>query len=322
MTVRADAVRALGSSGVSVTALGLGCAPLGNLFTAVTDADARSTVEAAWEAGVRLFDTAPLYGSGLSESRLGAALEGRTGALVTSKVGRVLDPSLTPDPIFVGAPPLGPRFDFSEPGVRASLASSLERLGVERLEVCWVHDPDDHEPEATSQALPSLHRLRDEGLVGAVGVGMNEPAMPTRMVRAGSVDAVLIAGCWSLLDRSADDELLGECLDRGVGVVVGGVFGSGLLADPWNDAAHYRYEAAPGPIVTRARLLDQLCRDHDVSLTAAAIQFPFRHPAVSAVVVGARSAAEFVANVDALHAEIPDELWSAVDALPPLDDPA
>lgn len=301
--------RDLGRTGITVTALGLGCAPLGNLFSPVTDTEAAATVEAAWAAGVRLYDTAPLYGSGLSERRLGAALAGRDGAVVSSKVGRVLDPGLDPDPIFVDVPPLGPRFDLTAAGIRASLEATLERLGRDRLDICLVHDPDDHETEAATVALPALARLRDEGLVGAVGAGMNQAAMLTRFVEAGLVDVVLVAGQWSLLDDDAGAALLPACARRGVGVMVGGVFASGVLADPWRPGVTYRYAPAPPAVVTRAREIHRVCEAHGVPPVAAAVQFPFRHPAVTAVVVGARSPDEVTAAVDALAAPVPDGLW-------------
>ncbi len=302
--------RSLGASGVTVTALGLGCAPLGNLFSPVTDEDAASTVAAAWDVGVRLFDTAPLYGSGLSELRLGAGLAGRQGATVASKVGRLLDDDLSPDPIFVDVPDRGPRFDYSAAGVEASLTSSLERLGIDRLDVCWVHDPDDHEAAATTQAFPALRALQRDGRVGAIGAGMNQAEMLTRFVRAGLVDAVLIAGQYNLLDQHAADELLPASAAAGTGVVVGGVYGSGLLADPWGDHVHYRYGQAPPAITQRARAMHRVCEQHGVPLLAPAIQFPLRHPAVSSVVVGARSADEVRANVSAFETTVPDELWA------------
>lgn len=308
----AAAPRSLGRSGLTVTALGLGCAPLGNLFRAVTDTDARATVDAAWRAGIRLFDTAPLYGSGLSEARLGAALAGRRGAVVASKVGRVLRDDVAPDGIFVDVPSRGPVRDYSEAGVRTSFGESCDRLAVDHLDICWVHDPDEHEGEAASTALPELARMRAEGLVGAVGVGMNQAEMLARFVRAGLVDAVLIAGRCSLLDHHAFDELLPACADEGVGVVVGGVFNSGLLADPWAPDARFEYAAAPSHLAERARRMAGACERHGVPLAAAALQFPFRHPAVSAVLVGARTAGEVEANVAAFATSVPDALWEAL----------
>ncbi len=311
--IRTDSTRSLGSSGVHVTAMGLGCAPLGNLFRAVSDDDARATVDGALGAGIDFYDTAPLYGSGLSETRLGELVAGRD-VVISSKCGRVLDEALSPDPIFVGALDRGPRFDFSPAGIRTSVESSLERLDRDRLDICWVHDPDDHEPEARDAAFPTLRSLQDEGLVRAVGVGMNEPAMPTRFVNDGLVDAVLIAGCWSLLDQSAGEELLPTCAERNIGVVVGGVFGSGVLADPWSTEATYRYETAAPQIVERARALHRLCDQHGVPPLAAAVRFPFRHEAVSSVIVGARSADEIAANVEAFETDVPDELWTEMVA--------
>ena len=308
--MKASAPRSLGASGLTVTALGLGCAPLGNLFSPVTDDAANATIAAAWDAGIRVFDTAPLYGSGLSELRLGAGLAGRQGATVASKVGRVLDDALPPDPIFIDVPGRGPRFDYSAAGVEASLNSSLERLGIDRLDICWVHDPDDHESAATTQTIPALRALQHDGRVGVIGAGMNQAEMLTRFVRAGLVDAVLIAGQYNLLDQHATDELLPASAAAGTGVVVGGVYGSGLLADPWGAELHYRYGEAPPAVVQRARAMHRVCEKHGVPLLAAAIQFPLRHPAVSSIVVGARSADEVRANVTAFETTVPDELWA------------
>jgi D-threo-aldose 1-dehydrogenase len=306
--------RALGASGITVTAVGLGCAPLGNLYAVVTDDEARSTIDAAWAAGMRLFDTAPLYGSGLSEQRTGAGLADRPDAVVASKAGRLLDPSRPPDPLFVDVPHAGAVFDLTESGVRRSVDESRRRLGRDRLDVCWLHDVYDFEVEAATVALPALHRLRAEGAVGAVGVGMNEPEIPARFVRAGLLDAVLIAGKWHLLDQSAGTELLPLCAERNVGVVVGGVFASGLLADPWRPDATYFYATAPAPLVERARKIADVCEQAGTSLLAAALQFPFLHDAVTAIVIGARSAAEVEANVAAFDSRVPDDLWPSLVA--------
>jgi D-threo-aldose 1-dehydrogenase len=310
--------RPLGTRGLAVTALGLGCAPLGNLFTAVTEDDVQGTVDGAWSAGLRFFDTAPLYGHGLSESRLGAALRSRPRGeyVLASKVGRLLR---TPDreqspTIFAGAPPLEPVFDFSRAGVMRSISESLERLGTDRLDVVHVHDPDDHEQDALDSAFPALIELREEGVIGAVGCGMNQWEMLDRFVERVDLDCVLLAGRWTLLDRSGGEQLLPRCLERGVGVVIGGVFNSGLLADP-DGTPVYDYAAAPRDLVARAETMRDACSRHGVSLLAAAIQFALRHPAVSSVVVGARTAAEIGADSAAAEVHVAEELWSELDTL-------
>lgn len=295
---------------VELPRLGLGCAPIGNLFGEVTDAAARGTVEAAWDAGVRLFDTAPLYGHGLSETRLGLALAARPRAdyLLSTKVGRLLVPGTDNDTIFVGVPPLRPVFDFSETAALRSLEESLMRLAVDRVDVVHVHDPDDHGEEALAGAFPALRRMRDEGVIGAVGAGMNQPEMLTRFVREAGVDCVLLAGRYSLLDQRGLDELLPLCEREGVAVIAAGVFNSGLLADP-RPGATYDYVEAPPQLVERARRLGEVCDAHGVPLRAAALQFPLGHPAVRTVLVGARTAAEMSENAALFDLPIPPALW-------------
>jgi D-threo-aldose 1-dehydrogenase len=300
-----------------VTALGLGCAPLGNLYSAVSDDDAQHTVDAAWAAGLRFFDTAPLYGNGLSETRIGAALRARPRDeyVLASKVGRLLrEPFGERSPtIFAGVPPLEPVFDFSRDGVLRSIAESLQRIGTDRLDVVHVHDPDDHEQDALDGAFPALIELRDQGVIGAVGCGMNQWEMLDRFVERVDLDCVLLAGRWTLLDRSGE-QLLPHCLDRSVGVVIGGVFNSGLLADP-DGSPVYDYAAAPADLIARAEAMRATCAGHGVTLVAAAIQFALRHPAVSSVVVGARTPAEIIADAAAVDVHLPDALWSELAAL-------
>jgi len=296
-----------------VKPLGLGCAPIGNMFDVVDDDEAIAVVHAAYDAGIRFFDTAPLYGHGLSERRLGAALATlpRDEITVATKVGRLLvadDPGPPDDTIFLDVPPVHPVFDFSADGARRSLEASLERLGLDRVDVVHVHDPDDHGDEALTGAFPALRQWRDEGVVGRIGAGMNQSAMLTRFVREADLDCVLLAGRYTLLDQSALDDLLPLCVDTGVAVFAGGVFNSGVLATP-DAGAHYDYAPAPAALVERARQLAGICAAHDVPLTAAALQFPARHPAVECVLTGVRSVTELQANVDDARRRIPDDLW-------------
>ncbi len=311
--------RQLGEREVAVTPLGLGCAPLGNLFSAVSEEDAAATIDAAWDAGVRLFDTAPLYGNGLSERRLGATLatRPRDEYVLSTKVGRLLREPLAGaalDTIFADAPQLDPVFAYSRDAVLRSIDESLVRLGLDRIDIVHVHDPDDHEDEALAGAFPTLIELRDQGVIGAVGCGMNQWQMLDRFVDRVDLDCVLLAGRYSLLDRSGAEVLLPHCAERGVGVVLGGVFNSGLLADPHHNTT-YDYASAPDALVARAQAMARACSEYGVSLTAAALQFALRHPAVSAVVVGARSADEISADVAAAAAPIPDDLWDTLAAL-------
>ncbi|HET6794080.1 MAG TPA: aldo/keto reductase, partial [Acidimicrobiales bacterium] len=283
--------------------LGVGCAPLGNLYEPVTDEDAAATIDAAWEAGIRFFDTAPLYGNGLSERRLGESLRSRPRHeyRVSTKVGRLLVPGAEGPGIFVDTPRLRPRFDFSYDGVMASVEASLGRLGLDRVDVLLVHDPDDFAEEALAGAFPALRRLRDEGVTSAIGAGMNQSEMLARFVREAEVDCVLVAGRWTLIDRSAGEDLLPLCHERSVEVIAGGVFNSGLLAGP-DDSAHYDYRPAPGHLVESARRMAAACRRRGLSLPAAALAFAGAHPAVSTVLVGVRSPEEVWADVEAFGA--------------------
>jgi D-threo-aldose 1-dehydrogenase len=302
---------------VAVSRLGLGTAPLGNLFTAISDDEAAATVRAAWDAGVRFFDTAPQYGHGLAETRLGRALgeSPRDEMVVASKVGRLLRAAgeVRPETIFRDIPDLDPVFDFSRDGVLRSIEESLTRLGMDRLDVVHVHDPDDHESDALRWAFPALIELRAQGVIRRVGCGMNQAAMLSRFVERVDLDCVLIAGRYSLLDRKATS-LLAQCQARGVDVIVGGVFNSGLLARP-EVGATFDYVAATPALVERARALQLVCESFGVPLPAAAVQFVMRHPAVSTVLVGARSASEINDDVDYANASLPDDLWPALEAV-------
>jgi len=309
----------LGRTGLRVSALGLGTAPLGNLFTAVPERDADATVRAALDAGLTYLDTAPHYGLGVAERRLGRVLAGRPrdSFVLSTKVGRLLrplDPGEAADPEgFVAVPPGKRVWDLSGGGVRRSLEASLERLGLDRVDVVFLHDPDDHERQAYEQAFPALAELREQGTVRAIGAGMNQAEMLTRFVRDLDIDVVLVAGRWSLLDQRALQELLPACAERGVAVVVGGVFNSGLLADP-RPGATFDYAPAPPELVARATRLAAACARHGVPLRAAALAFAYGHPAVTSVLVGARSAAE-VADAVAMHAfPVPGELWAELVA--------
>jgi D-threo-aldose 1-dehydrogenase len=294
-----------------------GGAPIGGLFTAVGHEQALATVEAAWQRGVRTYDTAPHYGLGLGETRLGEVLRGkpRDEFVLSTKVGRLLepDPAFTADPGgFEGTPHLRRRLDYSADGARRSLDESLARLGLDRVDVALVHDADDHEDEAVAGALPALVRLRDQGVVRAVGVGMNQWEMPLRLLDRIDLDVVLLAGRWTLLDRTGQP-LLDACAERGVRVMVGGALNSGVLADP-HDGATFDYVRASRDVIERAQRLQAICEAHGVPLVAAALQFPLRHPAVSHVLVGARSAAELHANLDHLASPVPAVLWAELGA--------
>jgi D-threo-aldose 1-dehydrogenase len=305
--------RRLGRRGPEVTGLGFGGAAIGNLFAGVTDDDAEAAVDAAWEAGIRSFDTAPLYGHGRSERRLGRALRRhpRDGFVLSSKVGRLLDPPVgTREPtIFTDVGDVEPHFDFSRDGVLRSIDESLERLGTDRLDIALVHDPDDHEHDAMQGAFPALVALREQGVISAVGCGMNQTAMLERFVDRVDLDCVLLAGRHTLLEPRGAEGLLAGCLERQVGVVLGGVFNSGVLVDP-DRSPTFDYAPAPAAVVERARALRDRCEARGVALPAAALQFARRHPAVTTVLIGARSAAEVALDVGYASVRVPDELWA------------
>jgi D-threo-aldose 1-dehydrogenase len=309
----------LGRGRLRVSALAFGTAPLGNLFAPVAEEDADATVAAALGAGLTYVDTAPHYGLGLAERRLGRLLAGRPRDTfaISTKVGRLvrpLTPGETADPEgFADTPPARRVWDFSGDGVRRSLEESLERLGLDRVDIVLVHDPDDHEREAREQAFPALTELRDQGVVGAIGAGMNQAEMLTRFVRDLDLDVVLVAGRYSLLDQRALAELLPTCAARGTAVVVGGVFNSGLLADP-RPGATFDYAPAAPQLVDRALRLAEVCARQGVPLRAAALAFPFGHPAVASVLVGARSAAEVEDAVACFERPVPAALWAELVA--------
>ncbi|MGW2843536.1 aldo/keto reductase [Streptomyces sp. NPDC001274] len=283
--------------------LGIGTAPLGGLFEEVADAEAAATLRAAAEAGISYFDTAPRYGHGQAEERLGRLLgpAGITDPVISTKTGWLLRPRPDGSPGEVVT-------DWTERGIRESLESSLTRLGRSSVDILYLHDPDDYPEEVRRTAYPAVRRLREEGLIRAIGFGMNHSGPLASYVAEFDVDVVLIAGRFSLLDHQAFDTLLPLCARTDTAVVVGGVFNTGLLADP-TPGAMFNYRPVPSEALERARRCRELCAEYGVPLTAAAIQFPLLHGAVSSVVLGCRSAAEVTANAAAARFPVPDELW-------------
>ncbi|MCP3448093.1 aldo/keto reductase [Bradyrhizobium sp. CCGUVB14] len=316
------------ADGLDVTSIGLGSAPLGGLFSAVSDADAEATVAKAWSLGVRFYDTAPLYGFGLAEQRLGAFLrqQPRESYAISTKVGRLLrapGSATIEDDHYKDAPALRPQFDFSYDGVMRSVEESLVRLGLDRVDVLLVHDPDDHYDDAVSGAFRALVRLRDDGTVKAIGSGMNQSEMLTRFAEAVPVDCFLLAGRYTLLDQGALNALFPVCVAKNIGILLGGIYNSGILANP-HAGAKFNYEDADAALVARALELDQLCRKHDTELKAAALQFCMAHPAVAVAVMGARNAAEVADNIAMSERTVPQAFWqelrakNLVDARSPL----
>ena len=298
---------------LDVTVMGLGTAPLGGLFAPVSDAGAEATIERAWSLGVRYFDTAPLYGFGLAERRLGRFLrhQERESFAVSTKVGRLLRPSgaaPAEDNHYKGTPAERPKLDYSYDGVMRSVEESLGRLGLDRVDVLLVHDPDEYYDEAVAGAFRALQRLRDDGTVRAIGAGMNQSEMLVRFAEAVPVDCFLLAGRYTLLDQGALKTLFPICLSRKIGIMLGGIYNSGILAGP-GAGAKFNYEDADAALVTRARELEVLCRKHGTELKAAAIQFCMAHPAVTVALQGARTAAEVADNFAMAELPVPPEFW-------------
>lgn len=306
----------LGTTDVSVSELGFGAAVIGNLYRAVGDDAALEALDAAWDSGVRYFDTAPHYGLGLSERRLGSWLttRPRDQYVISTKVGRRLVPvtgkAVDQDPHFAVPATHVREWDFSRDGVRRSLDSSLSRLGLDRVDIVLLHDPDDHWLPALEQAIPALAELRDQGVVGAIGAGMNQSEMLARFVRESDIDVVMVAGRYTLLEQGALTDLLPAAVERDVAVLAAGVFNSGLLARARPPAdAKYDYGSAPVELIERAARIAMVCERHGIDLPTAAARFPLTHPAVASVVLGVRTAEQMQRNADIFAAEVPDGLW-------------
>lgn len=305
---------ALGHTGLSVTRLGLGTGPMGGLYAPVRRDDALAVVEASYDAGIRLFDTAPFYGYGQAEERLGAVLEGRPRDefVLSTKVGRLLRPRVDADDVddmwrFERAPSMHPVFDFSGDGVLRSVEESLLRLKIDRIDVLYIHDPYEHMDQALRDAYPALASLREQGVVRAIGVGMGQSDALLRFARECDFDCFLLAGQYTLLDQTALSELLPHCERHGVAVVMGSVFHGGLLAGP--QPGHV-FDEVPPAVRVRLERLRTVCAGHGISGTAAALQFPLGHPAVASVLTGVRSRAELEENLAAFQQPIPADFWT------------
>lgn len=301
--------------------LGLGCAAIGNLYAAVPEADAAAVLASAAQAGLHYFDTAPFYGHGLSEERLGTFLRSATGELLlSSKVGRGLAPGeAAGNTGFVEAALARPYFDYSHDGVLAQMEGSLRRLGRDRLDIAYVHDigalthgaaHSERLAEARTGAFPALARLKREGVIGAVGVGVNETAVCLELLDVVELDVILLAGRYTLLEQAPLDDLLPLCAARGIAVVVGGPYNSGVLAG----GGRYDYGAVPPAVAQRVAAMESVCLAHGVPLAAAALQFPLAHPAVRSVIPGARTAAEVRANAGHFAHPIPADMWGELKA--------
>jgi D-threo-aldose 1-dehydrogenase len=305
-----------------ISKLALGTAPLGGLFTAVSDEHGQATILAALDSGINFIDTAPLYGHGNAERMIGSALSKTNKEYVIStKVGRVLK-KFAPEEIagkveglaaFIGVDPtIFPVFDFSRDGILRSIQESLERLNISSIDIALIHDADDRIDEAIKNSYPVLDELRSQGVIKGIGVGMNICSYATKAVKEMDLDVILIAGRYSLLDQSAQEVLFKECLKKQTGIMVGGVYNSGVLANPVPEST-YNYLPVTPEILSKVKQIQALLLDFDISLTAAAIQFPLRHPAVTCVLTGSRSVTELNANIKDFDQTIPDAAWKALE---------
>jgi len=316
-----------GRSGIDFTELGFGTAPLGNLYRAITDEQAEDTLEAAWETGARYFDTAPLYGLGLSETRLNRFLRGkkRDDYVLSTKVGRLLRACPPEDRTGIGkffdTPTRREVYDYSYDGVMRSFEDSLERLGADRVDILYVHDIDvfNHGSEAARDAhVDALMRsgyyallsLRDQGVIKAFGAGVNEWQVCQMLAERGDFDLFLLAGRFTLLEQEALQTFLPLCEKRGIGIVLGGPYNSGILATGPKPGAFYNYSEAPGEILDRVARIEAVCKAHGVRLIEAALRFPLMHPSVVSVIPGGQSPEEVRSNRANLDASIPARLWA------------
>jgi D-threo-aldose 1-dehydrogenase len=313
--------RPITGTALTLTELGFGASVIGNLYRPATDEDAAAAIAAAWDSGVRYFDTAPHYGLGLSERRLGAALRHypRDQYVVSSKVGRLLVPNENPSGQdsegFAVPDTLRRQWDFSRDGVLRSIESTLNRTGLDRVDIVYLHDPDDHWQQAADEAMPALAQLRDEGIIGAIGAGMNQSAMLARFLRETAADLVMLAGRYTLLDQGALEDVLPAALEHHKSVVAVGVFNSGLLANDQPAAGmKYDYQDAPAELIARAKAIAEICERHGTTLPAAAIAFPLAHPAVVNVALGMRTPQQVARNVELYRGGVRDALWADLRA--------
>ena len=299
--------REIGATGLRVTTLGVGGAPLGNDVADDKEDLAISAVQRCYESGIRYFDTAPIYGLGRSERRIGRALAGipRQQFVISTKVGRLLKPcsggSGSGEPEVV--------FDWTRDGVKRSIEASLQRLAMDRVDIALLHGPQDYYEAAIGEAYPALADLRSQGVVTAIGAGMNDWETPTRFAREGVFDCFLIAGRYTLLDQTALAELLPLCQEKGISVILGGPYNSGILASDLSPEATYQYAKAPDDILDRARRIGAVCKRYGVPLNVAALQFGLAHPAVASTIPGVRSSSEVDDNVRAVSHPVPNALW-------------
>ncbi len=317
--------RPIGKTKVRVSEMGFGGAPLGNLYAELADDEALATVRAVYDGGIRYLDTAPYYGHGLSEHRIGQALRNvpRDSFVLSTKIGRLLkpeDPSRIEPGQFPGCLPFKPVFDYSYDGVMRSFEDSLQRLGFHRIDIMLIHDVDmwTHQTQEATDArfrevmeggYKALDKLRAEGVIGAIGCGLNEWQACERFARAGDFDCFLLASRYTLLEQQSLDTLLPLCQQKSISIIIGGPYNTGILATGATPGAYYNYVPAPPEILDKVRKIEAVCARHDVPLPAAALAFPLHHPAVAAVIPGARSVTEIERNIATYQTTIPTALW-------------
>ena len=333
-----DTKQKIGRYGLEVTRMGMGGAPFGNLFTALEEQAALDTLEAAYTAGIRYFDTAPLYGYGLSETRYGAGLSqyDRDDLVISTKVGYSLVPRASDAPadtFFLNTPPLETVFDYSRDAILRSIEGSLQRLQTDRIDILLIHDPDEgasiqpgadpysasHFSEVMEQAYPALDELRAQKVVQAIGLGMNQWQMLCDFAVEGDFDCFLLAGRYTLLEQESLGKLLPLCEEKNIRIIIGGPYNSGILATGAVEGAYYNYAPAPRELLEHTRQIEGVCARHNVSLQSAALQFPLGHPAVATVIPGARSPAEIKSNVAFFKQEIPADFWEELRDLSLVD---
>jgi D-threo-aldose 1-dehydrogenase len=315
-------------SGLAFTALGYGGAPIGNFNGVFTDDEALAMVEESWRQGVRYFDTAPGYGNGLSEYRLGQAIRthDRAEMVLSTKVGRALTPTKGAPTVsgqYQDIPPFVAEFDYSYDGVMRAVEQSMQRMLTDRFDVLFIHDCDryTHGPaqpgffrQALVSAFPALESLRDQGVVKAIGFGVNETDVMSEAVKATDADLCLLAGRYTLLEQDPLDELLPMCEERGVGIVLGGVYNSGVLATGPVAGARFNYAPAPQDVLEKAGAIEEVCRRHGVTLAMAALQFAYAHPAVVSICLGARNSEQQSRNAELFEVSVPEDLWEDLRA--------
>lgn len=316
----------LGNGGLKFTELGFGTAPLGNLYRAISDEDARAILDRAWEAGVRYYDTAPLYGLGLSETRLNPFLRSkpRHEYVLSTKVGRLLRAVDPKDRTGFGkwfeVPARVEVYDYSYDGVMRSLEFSLERLGVDRVDILYAHDLDlqvtgsqsvldERLDQLMGGGYKALLQMRDQGVVKAIGAGLNMWEPCQWLAERGDFDIFLLAGRYTLLEQDSLESFLPLCEERGIGIVIGGPYNSGILATGAKEGAYFNYDVAPPDVLERVRRIQSVCDRHGIRLVDAAFRFPLLHPSVLSVIPGGQSPAEMESNIAASSASIPSELW-------------